>query len=100
MGGRTVKKTFTVSMLTNRNNTVIYTGVTSDLGRRPEEHRQKAVPGFSARYNLDKLVYYELFPTSYEAIQREKPIKAGSRAKKLHLVERLNPQWEDLADGL
>jgi putative endonuclease len=98
--GGAMEKSYVVYMLTNRNNTVIYTGITNDIVRRLEEHRQKEVPSFTARYNVGKLVYYELFPTSYDAIQREKQIKAGSRAKKVGLIESLNPGWEDLADKL
>ena len=95
-----MEKTYVVYLLTNRNNTVIYTGITSDLAGRLESRRQKAVAGFTARYNVEKLVYYEVFATPREAIQREKQIKAGPRANKVGLIESLNPEWEDLAERL
>lgn len=72
-------------------------GVTSNLIRRIEEHKTKRNPkSFSARYNLDKLVYYETFQMIGDAIGREKQLKAGSRAKKILLIEGMNPDWEDL----
>ena len=87
-------------MLTNRTNSVIYTGVTSDLERRLAEHRWTVVPGsFAARYHLSKLVYYETTPDIRSAIAREKQIKGGSREKKIRLIESMNPQWKDLAEG-
>lgn len=85
-----------VYMLTNINNTVIYTGVTSDLRRRIYEHKNKLVEGFTKKYNLGKLVYYEVFEDIYHAIEREKQIKAGSRGRKEKLANWMNPQWEDL----
>jgi len=88
-----------VYILTNKNHTTLYTGVTSDLTSRLMEHIDKKYPGsFSARYNLVKLVYYELFHSIEEAITREKQIKAGSRAKKLKLINSLNPEWKDLGE--
>ena len=75
---------------------MLYTGVTNDLVRRVYEHREKLVSGFSKKYNLDKLVYYEIFEDIEQAILREKNIKAGSRAKKVAAIERANPLWEDL----
>lgn len=85
-----------VYILTNRHNTVLYTGVTSDLYNRVLEHRSKVYPGFTARYNVNKLVYYEQYGYVYDAIEREKQIKAGSRKKKIDLINSLNPLWEDL----
>ncbi len=86
-----------VYILTNKTNKVFYTGVTSDLRSRIFEHKTKAFPNsFSARYNLDKLVYFETFHSIEEAIEREKQIKGGSRAKKVKLIQGMNPTWADL----
>ena len=91
-----MERQFFVYIMTNRRHTVLYTGVTSDLVRRVYEHRTKAVPGFTARYNLDKLVFYEIAAEAVGAIAREKQIKAGSRARKVALIEAMNPGWRDL----
>ena len=72
-------KHYYVYILTNRNNSVLYTGITNDLKRRVYEHKKKLKEGFTSRYNLDKLVYYEIGNDAYSAISREKQIKAGSR---------------------
>lgn len=85
-----------VYLLTNKNNSVIYTGVTTGLIKRISQHKNKQTPGFSSRYNLDKLVYYEVFESVTEAIKREKQIKAGSRKDKLNLIKTTNPEFEDL----
>ena len=86
-----------VYILTNDNNTVLYTGVTSDLEERVKEHKEKFHPGsFTAKYNIRKLVYYERFDSIGQAIKREKQIKAGSRKRKLDLIARRNPEWRDL----
>ena len=85
-----------VYIMTNAHHTVLYTGVTNDLLRRVYEHKHKQVKGFTARYNVDKLVYYEVCDHVESAIQREKQIKAGSRARKLVLINRMNPQWNEL----
>ncbi|WP_300731880.1 GIY-YIG nuclease family protein [uncultured Helicobacter sp.] len=77
-------------------NGTLYTGVTSDLPKRIYEHKNKITKGFSAKYNVDKLGYYEIYDDIKDAIAREKQIKAGSRQKKLDLIESFNPQWEDL----
>jgi putative endonuclease len=91
----------TVYILTNNNNSVLYTGVTSNLKDRIEQHKNKKHPdSFSARYNLNKLVYYEQFDTIGEAIIHEKKIKGGSRKKKLELINSTNPGWNDLSDFL
>ncbi len=88
-------------IVTNSRNTVLYTGVTSDLCLRIAEHRLKVDPStFTGRYNASKLVYYETTPNIAAAIAREKQIKAGSRAKKVALIEGMNPEWRDLAEGL
>ena len=90
-----------IYILTNKNNTVLYVGVTSNLFERMEAHRTKKYSGsFSARYNLNKLVYWESFASITEAIAREKQLKGGSRQKKTDLINGLNPEWNDLYDSL
>jgi putative endonuclease len=84
--------------MTNKHNNVLYTGVTNDLKKRTHEHKEKLVDGFTKRYNINKLVYYEIFDSSYGAITREKQIKGTSRHKKVNLIKTLNPNWEDLHD--
>lgn len=84
--------------MTNKYNRVLYTGVTSNLLRRVTEHKEKIVEGFTSRYNVNKLVYYEEFTTMEEAIAREKQIKGGSRKKKMDLIKSKNPNWKDLYD--
>ena len=93
-------KQYCVYILTNQRHTVLYTGVTSDLLRRIFEHREKRTPGFASRYNVDKLVYYQVTEDAAAAITREKQIKAGSRQKKIELVNRMNPEWRDLYEEL
>ena len=93
-----MEKHYCVYILTNRHHTVLYTGVTGDLGKRIHQHREKAVPGFTNRYNVDKLVYYEVGDVT-AAIAREKQIKAGSRRKKFALINGMNPEWRDLYDS-
>ncbi|PNQ72510.1 excinuclease ABC subunit C [Hanstruepera neustonica] len=88
-----------VYFLANKNNTVIYVGVTSDLLKRIYQHKTKAYKGFASKYNCDKLVYYETFTDINQAIAREKQIKAGNRTRKMRLIEADNPQWNDLSDG-
>ncbi len=83
-------------MMTNKVDTVIYTGVTSDLKKRVYEHKQKLVAGFTKKYNINKLVYYELHNSMYDAITREKQIKDGSRKKKIELIKSVNPEFKDL----
>ncbi len=85
-----------VYILTNKPNGTLYTGVTSNLPGRIWQHKNKSTKGFSAKYNLTKLVYFEIFEQMYDAISREKQIKAGSRMAKLKLVESTNPEWRDL----
>lgn len=86
--------------MTNKRNTVLYTGITSDLRRRVYEHKEKLVEGFTKKYNINKLVYFEIFQDAYGAIAREKQIKGGSRLKKINLVRRVNPFWDDLYSKL
>jgi len=76
--------------------TVIYAGVTSNLQKRIYEHKEKMVDGFTKKYNVDKLVYYETFDNIEDAISREKQIKAGSRKKKIDLINSINPDYKDL----
>jgi putative endonuclease len=85
-----------IYILTNAHNTVLYTGVTNDLGRRYYEHKQKLVKGFSQRYNVDKLVYFEKFEFIDLAISREKQIKGYSRTKKITLITNFNKRWQEL----
>ena len=85
-----------IYLLTNRPNGTLYTGVTSDLPRRIWQHKNKITKGFTYKYNLTKLVYFELFEDMYEAISREKQIKAGSRRAKINLIESINKAWDDL----
>jgi len=85
-----------VYILTNTNNTVLYTGVTSNLVKRVYEHKNKEVRGFTEKYSLHKLIYYEIFEDILNAITREKQIKGWLRSKKISLIEKLNPDWNDL----
>ena len=98
--GATMSKQYHVYILANRHNSVLYTGVTNDLKRRVWEHREKRGGGFTSRYNVNKLVYYEGTKDVKEAIAREKQIKGGSRRKKTDLVDGFNPGWQDLYDDL
>ena len=93
-------KQYCVYIMTNKNNTVPYTGVTGDLRRRAFQHRHQMCKGFTKKYNIMKLVYYEIAQDPYNAITREKQIKAGSRKKKLELIDSINPEWRDLYDAL
>ena len=85
-----------VYILFNKRNGTLYTGVTSDIVKRVYEHKNKLVDGFSKKYEIDKLGYYEIYDDIKQAIEREKQIKGGSRKKKLDLIEKINPDWEDL----
>jgi putative endonuclease len=90
-----------VYILTNTHHTVLYTGVTSNLRKRISEHRAGVHPSsFSKRYNLSRLVYLETTSDIRTAIAREKQIKGWTRAKKIELIERENPEWRDLAEGI
>ncbi len=94
------QNSFAVYILTNKNNRVLYTGFTNELCRRVLEHKNKLVKSFTSRYNVDKLVYYEIYADAESAIYRERQIKAGSRQKKLDLINKMNPNWDDLYNGL
>lgn len=96
----TMRKNYYVYIATNHHNTVLYTGMTNDLIRRTYEHKNKAASGFTSRYNINKLVYFEIFEDPASAISREKQIKAGSRLKKIKLIRSVNPQFRDLSEDL
>lgn len=87
-----------IYIMTNKLNNVLYTGVTNDLERRIYEHKNKLVKGFTEKYKIIKLVYYEKFEYIKDAILREKQIKGGSRKKKIELIKNLNPNFRDLAE--
>jgi len=93
-----MKKSY-VYFLTNKNNTVIYIGVTSNLIKRIYQHKTKFFKGFTSKYNCDKLVYFEEFDRISEAIKREKLLKAGNRKRKEDLINLENSNWKDLSDG-
>jgi len=93
-------KPYYVYIMTSKWNKVLYTGVTNDLKRRVSEHKNKLVKGFTGKYNVDKLVYYEAGEDIDSAILREKQIKGGSRDDKIQLVNSANKQWRDLYDEL
>lgn len=89
------KKSYIYILFSKRNGT-LYTGVTSDLVKRVYEHKNKLAEGFTKKYGVDKLGYYEIFSDISDAIKREKQIKSGSRIAKLKLIESINPNWDDL----
>ena len=89
-----------VYILFNKRNGTLYTGVTSDLAKRVYEHKINVIEGFTKKYNIHNLGYYEISDSIESAIWREKQIKAGSRKSKLALIERMNPNWEDLYDKI
>jgi putative endonuclease len=95
-----MNRQYYVYIMTNKGNTVLYTGVTSDLTRRVYEHKSKLVDGFTKKYNVHKLIYYEIFDDPENAIIREKQIKAGPRRKKVELVNTINADWTDLFECL
>ena len=89
-------RNYYIYIMTNKNNTVLYTGVTNDLKRRVYQHKEKMVEGFTKKYNVNKLVYFESGNDIKGAILREKQIKAGSRQKKIDLINSLNKEWKDM----
>ena len=93
------KKGFVYILFSEKNGT-LYTGVTSNLVKRIYEHKQKLVDGFTKKYNVDKLGYFEIYESIEQAIEREKQIKAGSRKKKIDLIEKENPGWKDLYSSI
>lgn len=98
-GKAPVMRSYYVYILTNWNDEVMYIGMTNNLERRIQEHKQKRVAGFTARYNVNKLVYYEETNDVHVAIAREKEIKKWRREKKNNLVMTKNPEWQDLSEG-
>jgi putative endonuclease len=94
------ERIYCVYILANERRTVLYTGVTGDLKKRIWQHQEKLAEGFTTRYNINRLVYYETSIDALSSIAREKQIKSGSRAKKIALIEAMNPQWRDLYDEL
>ena len=93
-------KTYYIYLMTNKNNNVIYTGTTSNLVKRVFEHKNKLIDGFTKKYNIIKLVYFEQFSDPESAIAREKQIKAGSRKKKTVLILKDNPDFKDLYESI
>jgi len=95
-----MRKQYYIYIMTNKLNSVLYIGVTDDLEKRVYEHKSKLLEGFTKKYNVNKLVYYEVFDDIHNAITREKQIKAGSRQKKINLIICMNPTWKDLYNEL
>ncbi len=91
-------KNYWVYIMSGRTRT-LYVGITNDIERRAYEHRNKSVPGFTSKYHLDRLVYFEEYADVRDAIEREKQIKSWRREKKMALIESLNPGWKDLSLG-
>jgi len=94
------QRQYCVYIITNKYNTVLYTGITNNLERRISEHKHKVNKGFSNKYNINKLVFYEVTEDPHIAIGREKQIKGWSRKKKRVLVTSMNPKWKDLSEEL
>ncbi|MGC8576239.1 GIY-YIG nuclease family protein [Caldisericum sp.] len=90
------EKKFYVYILSNKYNNVLYVGITNDLKRRIYEHKNKFIDGFTKKYNVNKLVYYEIYNDPINAITREKQLKDFRREKKVRLITEFNPNWEDL----
>lgn len=95
-----MEETFYVYITASVNNRVLYTGVTSDLHRRISEHKSKIIKGFTSKYNVDRLVYYEAYQDAESAIRREKNIKEWQRQWKFDLIEKNNPHWNDLFEEI
>ena len=93
-------KCYYVYILASKRNGTLYTGVTNDLIRRVHQHKNGDIPGFTKRYGVDRLVYYEIFRRILDAITAEKRIKKWNRQWKIRLIERNNPEWKDLYDVL
>jgi putative endonuclease len=95
-----IAREFCIYIMTNKNHTTLYTGVTNNLARRVNEHKNHLVKGFTNKYNLEILVYFEVTNDIQAAILREKQIKGGSRKKKEALINCLNPEWRDLIEDI
>lgn len=93
-------KYYFVYIITNKRNTVLYTGITNNLIRRIYQHKNKPISSFTSKYKITKLVYYEIYNDTNQAIKREKQIKAGSRIKKIKLIKSINPEFKDLYDQI
>ncbi|TSA33713.1 MAG: GIY-YIG nuclease family protein [Porphyromonadaceae bacterium] len=91
---------FFIYIMANKHNNVLYVGVTNDIVRRVNEHREHLIQGFTSKYNVSKLVYYESFDFIDEAIKREKQLKEWKREWKENLIKRNNPEWKDLSEDL
>ena len=90
------QKQYYVYIMTNKSGT-LYTGMTNNIKKRVYDHKNKLIPGFTEKYNINRLVYYETFDDVYSAIDREKTIKGWLRKKKIELIQKTNPDWKDLA---
>lgn len=95
-----MNKEYYIYLLTNKHNNVLYTGVTNDLIRRIYEHKNKLQKGFTQKYNVDRLMYYETYADITDAITREKQIKGWLRKKKNELINQFNPKWNDLYEDI
>jgi len=95
-----MNNTFCVYIVANKRNGALYVGVTSDLPRRVWQHKRKEVGGFTAKYGVDRLVYYEACESAESAIQREKQLKKWNRRWKLRVIEEMNPEWRDLYEEI
>jgi putative endonuclease len=95
-----MQKEFVVYILANKSHSVLYTGFSGRFAPRIADHKEKKYPGFTKRYNVTKLVYFETFQDAESTIAREKQIKAGSRQKKIDLIVGMNPEWKDLSEDL
>lgn len=95
-----MNRQYFVYVLASRKCGVLYIGITNDIARRVQEHRDEIIPGFTREYHVHHLVYYECFDDPNSAIQREKNIKTWKRSWKIELIENTNPQWKDLSDDL
>jgi putative endonuclease len=91
-------KNYYVYILCSKRNGTLYIGVTSNLNRRVQEHKAKLIPGFTAKYSVTRIVYFEVFDSALGAIRREKRLKEWARAWKIRLIEKSNPEWRDLLD--
>tara|TARA_B100000315_G_scaffold260882_1_gene326779 strand:- start:2285 stop:2590 length:306 start_codon:yes stop_codon:yes gene_type:complete len=90
-----------VYIMTNKRNTVLYTGITNEIGRRIHEHKSGSNPkSFTSRYSINKIVYIESYDSVEDVIMREKQIKKGPRKRKIQLIESINPKWEDLSNEI
>lgn len=97
--GASLSGSYYVYIITDRHNSTLYTGFSSNLERRMSEHKSKAIPGFTTKYHVNRLVYFEETSDVLAAITREKEIKGWTRAKKIALIESANPRWDDLSEG-